>query len=433
MIVSKKHLIISILLGLVVEIVYGQKTFSPEDLYEIASKASVTIYTKASVGSGFFITDDIIVTNYHVIEGAQDARYFINSSQEELPILGFVALDKKNDLILLKTKHKSLSTLKLSSIPVKIGQSIYVLGSPKGLAATFSNGLVSGIRILSGKEMLQITAPISPGSSGGPVINSAGNIVGVSVSQLTNGQNLNFAIPSKYVTDLLAKATSYHSFLELFDLQTRAYFNKKYSEVIIADQVWMATNLNVDRFKNGDTITESKNAEEFESNTKKGIPSWIYRAEPRSDLLDFHKKDSLYGRFYNFPAISDKRGLAPAGWKIPEITDWANLLVSVGGERIAADAFSGGHHLKSVYGWTERNGDGKTNFSVLPVSNYNGFMTSSGENRDLSFGNSSMFFTKSIVEDGFFTVGFFAGTDETIFSLWPLNNTIGFSVRCLKE
>lgn len=85
----------------------------------------------------------------------------------------------------------------------EVGETVFAVGNPKGLEGTFSQGIVSSIRDIDNKQLLQITAPISPGSSGGPVLNSKGEVVGVSVATFKGGQNLNFAIPSCYLTELL--------------------------------------------------------------------------------------------------------------------------------------------------------------------------------------------------------------------------------------
>ena len=79
------------------------------------------------------------------------------------------------------------------------------MGNPQGLEGTFSQGIVSSIREVGADKLLQITAPISPGSSGGPVLNSKGKVIGVSVATYKGGQNLNFAIPSNYLKILLGK------------------------------------------------------------------------------------------------------------------------------------------------------------------------------------------------------------------------------------
>ena len=95
-----------------------------------------------------------------------------------------------------------------NSDAVEIGETVYAIGSPVGLEGTFSNGIVSGFRNVGEQRLIQITAPISPGSSGGPVTNSKGAVVGVAVATLKDGQNLNFAVPSNYLSQLRANATT---------------------------------------------------------------------------------------------------------------------------------------------------------------------------------------------------------------------------------
>ena len=89
---------------------------------------------------------------------------------------------------------------------VRIGETVYVAGNPRGLEGTFSDGIISSIRKGYTRKRLQMTAPISPGSSGGPVLNANGEVIGVSFMTIDGGQNLNFAIPSRYLKVLLKQA-----------------------------------------------------------------------------------------------------------------------------------------------------------------------------------------------------------------------------------
>ena len=158
-------------------------------------------------GSGFFVRDNLIATNYHVIEGAARGTAKLVGKFTTYTIEGVTATDKTNDLALLKVTAPGIKPLPLgNSTDVKIGETVYVAGNPKGLEGTFSNGIISSRRDKNAKERLQMTAPISPGSSGGPVLNSKGEVIGVSFMTLVGGQNLNFAIPSRYLTELLTKS-----------------------------------------------------------------------------------------------------------------------------------------------------------------------------------------------------------------------------------
>lgn len=154
-------------------------------------------------GSGFIIDDELIATNVHVIEGSNSAYVLLNGQEKKYTVSGYVSIDKANDLVILKVSGLYGSKLSLASEATpEIGEKIFAVGNPKGLDGTFSEGIVSGIRTLQLNQVLQITAPISPGSSGGPVINSSGQVVGVAFASFTSGQNLNFAIPVKYLLKL---------------------------------------------------------------------------------------------------------------------------------------------------------------------------------------------------------------------------------------
>ena len=184
---------------------------------QIAEKAlAATVYLEMQdsngvplgFGSGFFVRDNLIATNYHVIEGAARGTAKLVGQFSTYTIEGVTATDQTNDLALLKVTMYGINPLPLgNSSDVKIGETVYVAGNPKGLEGTFSNGIISSRRDPYTKERLQMTAPISPGSSGGPVLNSKGEVIGVSFMTLVGGQNLNFAIPSRYLTELLTEST----------------------------------------------------------------------------------------------------------------------------------------------------------------------------------------------------------------------------------
>ena len=184
---------------------------------EIAEKAlAATVYLEMQdskgvplgFGSGFFVRDNLIATNYHVIEGAARGIAKLVGQFSTYTIEGVTATDQMNDLALLKVTMSGINPLPLgNSSDVKIGETVYVTGNPKGLEGTFSNGIISSRRDPYVKERLQMTAPISPGSSGGPVLNSKGEVIGVSFMTLVGGQNLNFAIPSRYLMELLTEST----------------------------------------------------------------------------------------------------------------------------------------------------------------------------------------------------------------------------------
>ena len=191
-------------------------TVSAQTAPEIAEKAlAATVYLEMQdskgvplgFGSGFFVGDNLIATNYHVIEGAARGSAKLVGQFSTYTIEDVTATDKTNDLALLKVTMSGIKPLPLgNSSDVKIGETVYVAGNPKGLEGTFSDGIISSRRDKYTKERLQMTAPISPGSSGGPVLNSKGEVIGISFMTLVGGQNLNFAIPSRYLTELLTES-----------------------------------------------------------------------------------------------------------------------------------------------------------------------------------------------------------------------------------
>lgn len=190
---------------------------SPKVTPKITDEAVLTIAgtnrsnTGGTQGSGFILTGDgLAVTNYHVLKGISQAiaeccggRVFEIRSVE--------GSDLNKDLIVFQLYDKG-STSKPQGLPhvtlgssreSKVGDRVIVIGSPQGLENTMSDGILSAVREYEATRLLQITAPISPGSSGGPVFNAAGEVIGIASFQFAKGQNLNFAIAAEHVQPLL--------------------------------------------------------------------------------------------------------------------------------------------------------------------------------------------------------------------------------------
>jgi len=166
-------------------------------------------------GTGFLVSKNgHIVTNYHVIRGA-------NSAIVKLPdgayfdVDGVLAFDKARDLAVIKAHGQNFRVVTLgNSDRVQVGEEIVAIGSPFSLESTVSSGIVSGLRTIKeeGGKFLQVTAPISPGSSGGPLFNMAGEVVGITTLYLKDGENLNFAIPINDAKRLLSADSKVHDF-----------------------------------------------------------------------------------------------------------------------------------------------------------------------------------------------------------------------------
>jgi S1-C subfamily serine protease len=203
------------------------KEKTPAEIARAAFPSVVLIATQdphgqpLSLGSGFFVEKNIIATNFHVIEGAAAAYAKVIGQPAKLAVEGIVGLDVAHDLVLLQPSNAAAPALAIGTqASVSIGDPVFAIGNPRGLEGTFSQGIVSSVRELGSDRILQVTAPISPGSSGGPVLNRYGAVVGVSVASITNGQNLNFAIPADYVKTLQTKRTELRPFRSI--PQTRA-------------------------------------------------------------------------------------------------------------------------------------------------------------------------------------------------------------------
>lgn len=155
-------------------------------------------------GSGFFIAADRVITNRHVIERAARVEIHLLDGKK-FAVRGVLAIDGEGDLALLNVELPRGLAFPLPivrSVPQE-GESIVVVGNPYGLEGSVSNGIVSAVREISGYgKIIQITASISPGSSGSPVVNMAGQVIGVATLQAAEGQNLNFAVPAERISQL---------------------------------------------------------------------------------------------------------------------------------------------------------------------------------------------------------------------------------------
>jgi len=157
------------------------------------------------LGSGFFISQSgDIITNYHLLYGASSAQ-IKTSDGKTYPITCIIAGDEQNDIIRLSVDIPSEYVLPLSlseTIP-EIGERIIVYDNPLELEYTVSDGMVFSVReIFNYGKIIQITAPISPGSNGSPVLNMNGEVIGIATFQMIEGRNLNFAIPSERIASL---------------------------------------------------------------------------------------------------------------------------------------------------------------------------------------------------------------------------------------
>lgn len=196
---------------------------------------------------------------------------------------------------------------------------------------------------------------------------------------------------------------------------------KAYDEVKIGDQIWMTKNLNVVTFRNGDSIPEAKTVEEWKAKLAKEEPAWCYFNNDASN-------DSTFGKFYNYYAINDPRGLAPRSWKIPSWSDFDVLIKHLGGKRVA------GEKLKSAQGWKKNgNGSNVSGFNAVP-SGCRGLSMITTNNGFSSEGSICTWWTSTRVKRSFEIIAFSIDyKSDKVTTLWETWISDGYAVRCVKE
>lgn len=154
-----------------------------------------------SQGSGFVFSSGLVVSNLHVFERATNAIVKNVKTGEVSKAIEVVGMNAKEDICVIRIDNTKFPTLSLgNSSSVETGDEIYVASNPKGLEGSFTKGIVSSLR--SDVGLFQIDAAISPGSSGGVLLNQKAEAIGIIKSSLISGQNLNFAIPINELKNL---------------------------------------------------------------------------------------------------------------------------------------------------------------------------------------------------------------------------------------
>jgi hypothetical protein len=184
------------------------RPLTPADIAAHAFPAVVTIRTEQSLGTGFVVrADGWIATNLHVIVGGPHVKVTLRDARE-LDVTEVIAASAEHDLALVRVQARGLPTLSIGdSDAMRPGDPVVAIGNPMGLEDTVSNGLVSARRKVDdsddGFEVLQVSAPIAPGSSGGPLFNDRGEVIGIATAVLQGGQNINFGVPVRYLLPMI--------------------------------------------------------------------------------------------------------------------------------------------------------------------------------------------------------------------------------------
>lgn len=187
-----------------------------------------------------------------------------------------------------------------------------------------------------------------------------------------------------------------------------------YEEVTIGKQVWMGSNLNVDRFRNGDRILEAKTQGEWKTYAEAGKPAWCY--------YDYKESNGkVYGKLYNWYAVNDSRKLAPTGWHVASESEWSDLTEKLDGAQKA------GERIKGKTGWNNNgNGNNRSGFNGLPAGSINSDGNFSGIGLSASWWSA----TKNTINYAWNTsLNYF----PSILMLHDSNKGCGYSVRCIKD
>ena len=348
-----------------------QIALTPQQIADKVLKSTVTIIVYdywgdiTGTGSGFFVRPNWIVTHEHVVEDANSIGYKFLGSDQIHDISYIIDTDVRHDLALLQTNVTSRNFMTVSSNEVRVGEPIYVAGAPMNLEGTFSAGIVSALRKFEDGDWIQITAPISFGSSGGPVVNDKAELIGVTVAIYEAGQNLNFAVPARYVLDLGqsmvtknqgaswnyndgSSGTSHQSIDTCGDPIADIDGNT-YKTVQIGRQCWMAENLKTSKYQDGTTIPNVTGNSQWGRLT---TGAWVHYDNSSAN-------ETVYGKLYNWYAVADRRNVCPTGWYVPSDAEWTILSNFIGTDV--------GFKMKSTTGWVNNgNGSNASGFNGLP-------------------------------------------------------------------
>lgn len=247
-------------------------------------------------GSGFFISSNQIATNYHVIKNAKSVLALKFNTNEMLIINKVINYDIDHDLAILQIESKVESFLRLGdSSKVNIGEKVFTIGCPEGFCGSFFEGTLNAVR---GTKFgsLQVSTPASAGSSGGPVINTKSEVIGIMSESYVKAQNLNFAVPVNDLKELALRIGSASQNTINLDTDVGTNSNRKImaisNNILVAD-IWF--------FK--DHPTSLKNKPTLSSTVQKHQQQTI-------------KPGDIFGVRVNF-LTSDRQVLARAELSVP--------------------------------------------------------------------------------------------------------------------
>jgi len=293
---------------------------SSKEIFDSCSPAVICIETydanekPCALGSGFFITSNgVAVTNFHVLEDATFAVAKLGGNW--YTVMGVLYFDKELDFAVIKTNAANVPYLNIGdSSDIYSGDKIYTIGNPQGLTNTISDGIISNPKREDFNGMIQITAPISSGSSGGALLNSRGEAIGITTGTLTSGQNLNFAVPISEVVNK-NELTTIESKYNMFTMEEFATYNG-YNVKIEPPK-----NIRVVRQQNGSAHIQWDKVEGAEYYhfyyQEAGEDTFWFNADDNGNKLKFKYRDDYTvsydglenGKIYNVIVTSVKNGV----------------------------------------------------------------------------------------------------------------------------
>ncbi|MDR3255810.1 MAG: serine protease [Synergistaceae bacterium] len=218
----------------------------PSEIFKINGDSVVTIYCEnkngtENSGSGFFVEKGLVMTNSHVIGDAKTVAIELKD-ERRFPVLDIVAQDPEVDVALLRVAYTDAPSLKIAGELPGVGHKVTVIGAPLGFSHSLSDGTLSAVR-KSDYEAIQITAPISPGSSGSPVFDSSGQVIGIVTFYMIGGQNMNFA-PSATALRNFLKSRPMITVQE-YEIKRRAENQREYGFVAPGETIFKDGSYNV--------------------------------------------------------------------------------------------------------------------------------------------------------------------------------------------
>jgi len=276
-------------------------------IYEKAINSVVTIVSldKNSnilmTGTGFYIGNtQLIATNYHVIKGTKRLK-ILTAADTEHDIFDVCSSNETNDIAILRSTINKPHLLFADAAP-RVDDEIAAIGSPMGLPGSLSTGIVGAIRENNGQALYQITSPISPGSSGGPVLNEQGRVIGMSTFYIKGAQNLNFAIP---YSQIMSYTSNTDACFERVNQKVSENTIKSYAEAFLNyylnNKSAFPENTNIDK---ASTLCAAKFISSFSTEEEMVALKKVFTGSRQADIKFSEYRDTVLKTIINYTSAN---------------------------------------------------------------------------------------------------------------------------------